>query len=83
MMATPKPKPETKSKAKAKPDVRTKKSVAASAGGKRRTLKSDKHVPAEEEIRIKAQEIYNERIARGEHASAEDDWLKAEKLLRG
>jgi hypothetical protein len=39
--------------------------------------------PSKEEIRLKAKEIYHERIARGEHGTAEDDWLKAEHLLKG
>ena len=39
--------------------------------------------PGEEEIRVKAKEIYNERIARGEHGTPEHDWLKAEQLLKG
>jgi hypothetical protein len=50
--------------------VKTKKVTAVKSG------------PDEEEIRAKAKEIYHERIARGEHGTAEDDWLKAEKLLR-
>ncbi len=39
--------------------------------------------PREEEIRNKAREIYLERIARKEHGTAVDDWLKAERLLKG
>jgi hypothetical protein len=39
--------------------------------------------PTEELIRKKAEEIYHERLARGEHGTPEDDWLKAEKLLKG
>ena len=35
-----------------------------------------------EEIREKAKEIYNQRIARGEVGSAESDWLKAEEYLK-
>jgi hypothetical protein len=38
--------------------------------------------PGEEEIRAKAKEIYHERIARGEHGTPENDWLKAEQLLK-
>jgi hypothetical protein len=39
--------------------------------------------PSEEEIRVKAREIYHDRIARGEHGTTVDDWLKAEELLKG
>ena len=33
-------------------------------------------------IRMKAEEIYNARVVRGEHGSADDDWHKAEKLVK-
>ena len=39
--------------------------------------------PTEEEIRVKAREIYNERLIRGEQGTSEGDWIKAEELLRG
>jgi len=39
--------------------------------------------PSEEEIRRKAEEIYYQRISRGEQGNAMDDWRKAEKLLMG
>jgi hypothetical protein len=35
-----------------------------------------------EAIRIKAEEIYHARIARGEHGSAESDWHQAELFLK-
>ncbi len=38
--------------------------------------------PSLEDIRRKAGEIYLERISRGEPGSAEEDWLRAEKLLK-
>jgi hypothetical protein len=38
--------------------------------------------PSEEEIRMKAEEIYYERISRGEHGTPESDWHEAERLLR-
>ena len=41
-----------------------------------------KSEPTEEQIRKKAEEIYHERIARGEYGTAEDDWHKAETLLK-
>jgi hypothetical protein len=34
-----------------------------------------------EEIREKANDIYLQRIERGENGTAEDDWIEAEKLL--
>ncbi len=42
-----------------------------------------KKAPTEEEIRRKAEEIYHDRIAKGIHGTAEDDWHQAEKLLKG
>jgi hypothetical protein len=50
------------------------------SAGRKVTAKS---APAEDQIRKKAEEIYFERIARGEHGTAEDDWHKAEQLLKG
>ena len=41
-----------------------------------------KSLPSEEEIRKKAEEIYHQRIVRGEQGNATDDWHKAERLLR-
>jgi hypothetical protein len=49
---------------------------------KRKKVIAGKPGPREEEIREKAKEIYNDRIARGEHGSAENDWHKAEEFLR-
>jgi hypothetical protein len=37
--------------------------------------------PCEEDIREKANEIYLQRIERGEDGTAEEDWNEAEKLL--
>lgn len=34
-----------------------------------------------EEIRQKANELYLQRIERGEHGTAEEDWISAEKAL--
>lgn len=50
---------------------------------KSRKITTSKYVPSEEEIQKKAREIYYERIARGEHGTAESDWREAEELLRG
>jgi hypothetical protein len=46
----------------------------------KKNIGNDFH-PTEDEIREKANEIYLQRIDRGEHGTAEDDWIEAEKLL--
>jgi hypothetical protein len=73
---------DSKTKGKAKSTARNKKPVAPT---KARTRKANavKSPLGEDEIRNKAQEIYNERILRREHGTAEDDWLRAERLLKG
>jgi hypothetical protein len=37
--------------------------------------------PTEEQIRQKAQEIYNQRLRKGEHGTELGDWQKAEQIL--
>jgi hypothetical protein len=66
-----------KSTSKAKKTTEGRKTV------KRLKVTANKTVPSDEEIREKAREIYYERIARGEHGTAESDWKEAEELLRG
>jgi hypothetical protein len=39
--------------------------------------------PTELEIRLKAEELYRERIAKNIPGTQESDWLKAEKILKG
>ena len=48
-----------------------------------KTAKTTKTKPAitEEDIRKKAEMIYNARLISGEEGTAESDWLKAEALL--
>jgi hypothetical protein len=41
-----------------------------------------KSVPSEEEIRLKAYEIYHQRVARGESGSEMDDWMKAMQTFK-
>jgi len=41
---------------------------------------SDKNLINPDIIRGKANEIYLQRIERGEYGSAEDDWIEAEKF---
>lgn len=40
-----------------------------------------KNLPSEEQIRRKAEEIYYQRLHKGEYGTALDDWQKAEKIL--
>ncbi len=47
-----------------------------------RKVASVKTGPTEEEIRARAEEIYNERVSRGEFGSPEDDWFKAVESLK-
>lgn len=70
-------------KTKAKTSAKVKKSTTAAETGKTRKSASPKSAIGEDQIRAKAQEIYNERVIRGEHGTAESDWIKAEKLLTG
>jgi len=72
---------ESKLKGKTKATGRTKKPVTTVKSGTAKKITAAKSLPGENEIRIKAQEIFNERIFKGEHGTAEADWLKAEKLL--
>jgi hypothetical protein len=76
-MASPKP------KSKVKTTSKTKKAVTDTKTVREKKSKSAASLPGEHDIRIKAQEIYNDRIFRGEHGTAEEDWLKAEQLLKG
>lgn len=62
---------------------RPKKSTSEVSKVKAKKVNPPKPAPTEDEIRKKAEEIYHERIARGEYGTAEDDWHKAEKILKG
>jgi hypothetical protein len=68
---------------KAKAISKPKKTSDAGEALKSKKVTTSESLPGEEEIREKAREIYYERIARGEHGTAEGDWLEAEELLRG
>lgn len=68
---------------KEKATVKTKKTPVASKTITAKKVTAVKSGPTEKEIREKAMEIYYERIARGEHGSAESDWREAEEILRG
>ena len=68
----------SKSKTVSKP----KKTSGVTKAVKRKKASGRKSVLNEEEIRKKANEIYMERIARGEHGTELDDWHKAEEILK-
>lgn len=68
---------------KEKTAVKPKKPTTAKKPVKSKKASAGKSMPTEEEIREKAREIYYERIARGEHGSAESDWREAEEILSG
>jgi hypothetical protein len=55
---------------------------AATKGAVRKPTATLAYEPTEDEIRAKAQEIYNERISRGEYGSPADDWYKAVNALK-
>ena len=71
------------SKAKSKATSKLKKASATEKVSRTRKVTTVKSVPSEEEIRTKAKEVYHDRIARGEHGTAEGDWLRAEQILGG
>jgi hypothetical protein len=58
-----------------------KKTVKAKASSAKKTVVS-KVKDIDVAIRRKATEIYNARIAKGEHGTLENDWLKAEKEVK-
>ncbi|HYW95675.1 MAG TPA: hypothetical protein VE870_08815 [Bacteroidales bacterium] len=54
-----------------------------STGTGRTKPKTTRKTVSIDDIRMKAEELYLERVARGEPGRAEDDWLKAEEQLKG
>ena len=73
----------SKTKSTAKTTGKAKRTTASSKSVKVKPVKAGTQVPADDDIRVKAQEIYNNRLTRGEHATAEEDWLKAERQIKG
>jgi len=69
--------------AKSKGTSKPKKASGTGVAEKSKKAATGKSAPTEEQIRKKAEEIYHQRIKRGEHGTAVDDWKKAEKLLKG
>jgi hypothetical protein len=57
-------------------------STAVKTEAKSRKTPMGNYTPSEDEIREKAKEIYHQRILRGEHGTAVEDWNNAEKLLK-
>ena len=61
----------------------TVKKAAEKPAAAAKTTKTTKAKPiTEEDIRKKAEEIYNARVASGEPGNHESDWLAAEKALK-
>jgi hypothetical protein len=71
-----------KSKTKTKTTVKAKKPAASAKAGAPRKAKTVKSILTEDDIRAKAQEIYNDRISKGLSGTSEEDWLKAEQQLK-
>jgi hypothetical protein len=69
--------------AKAQASSKQKKTSETGKTGRSKKVTTTRSGPSEEDIRAKAREIYHERVARGEHGTSVDDWLKAEELLKG
>jgi len=78
-----KPKGKPKKAAKAGAISKPKKTSGTVKAVKSRKETAGKSEPGEVEIRKKANEIYLQRIARGEQGTPSEDWQKAEEFLRG
>jgi hypothetical protein len=72
----------SRSKSTAKTTGKAKRTNSSSKSVKSKTVKAGTQVPTEDDIRAKAKDIYNERIIRGQHGTADEDWHEAERLLR-
>jgi hypothetical protein len=80
-------KTEAKTVEKAKKTTKAAKTVKGTSAAKgtavkSRKVKGVKPEPTIEEISMKAYEIYNQRISRGEEGTQTDDWHKAVELLK-
>jgi len=65
-----------------KENVKSKKSDKVKDPGKAKNSKNYVTSISQEEIREKANEIYLQRIERGEYGTSESDWSEAEKFLQ-
>jgi hypothetical protein len=80
-------KTEVKTSGKAKKTTKAVKAVKSTGATKDTAVKSRKAKavkpePTIEEISMKAYEIYNQRMSRGEKGTQTDDWHKAVELLK-
>lgn len=64
-----------------KENSQLKKSSNVAKPAKSKIIADNIPTPSHEEISQKAKELYLQRIERGEHGSAEQDWINAEKAL--
>jgi len=64
-----------------KENSQLKKSSNVAKPAKSKIIVDNIPTPTHEEISQKANELYLQRIERGEHGSAEQDWINAEKAL--
>jgi hypothetical protein len=64
-----------------KTPTKSKKVTGKTKSVQRSEFNSTNNIPDEHEIRERAMEIYHQRIERGEHGTAESDWLEAEATL--
>ncbi len=55
--------------------------MATKNATKAKTATTKKKVVTDDDIRQRAQEIFNERVSRGEKGDHLSDWIKAEKEL--
>jgi len=66
-----------------KSTVKTKSAVSKKPTAKASPSSAKKKNITENDIRKRAEKIYNERIAKGIPGDSESDWLQAEKELKG
>lgn len=59
-----------------------KKTIEARKATENKKVTTSKSGPSEDAIREKAKEVYQNRIDNEVYGTAENDWIKAEKLLR-
>jgi hypothetical protein len=64
-----------------KENGKTKKNSKVSKPAENKIILENKIIRTHEEIRQKANEVYLQRIERGEYGTAEQDWIDAEKAL--
>jgi hypothetical protein len=65
-----------------KPTTKIRSTVSKKSPAKASTVSSKKRNVTVDDIRARAEKIYNERVAKGIYGSPESDWLQAEKELK-